>query len=129
MHNVPSGSESHFKVVVISDKFDKMNLIGRHRLVHETLSEELCGSIHALSIQVSLMEISLCYVYTTCSLKTDMVSRINDDIIPLTKNGQYGMGYGGRESNLCNPHNRSITVSAKVFRTCLVYTTRRMDIP
>lgn len=51
MHNVPSGSESHFKVVVISDKFDKMNLIGRHRLVHETLSEELCGSIHALSIQ------------------------------------------------------------------------------
>lgn len=27
MHNVPKGSESHFKVIVVSDKFDKIPLI------------------------------------------------------------------------------------------------------
>jgi hypothetical protein len=27
MHNVPSGSETHFKVVVVSDKFHNMSLI------------------------------------------------------------------------------------------------------
>ncbi|XP_072038400.1 DNA-binding transcriptional regulator BolA-like [Amphiura filiformis] len=51
MHNVPEGSESHFKVVVVSDKFDEQNLITRHRMVHETLKNELCSAIHALSIQ------------------------------------------------------------------------------
>jgi stress-induced morphogen len=27
MHNVPPGSETHFKVVVVSDKFDNLSLI------------------------------------------------------------------------------------------------------
>lgn len=27
MHNVPKGSETHFKVVIVSDKFDKQPLI------------------------------------------------------------------------------------------------------
>jgi BolA protein len=27
MHNVPRGSETHFKVVVVSDKFDNLPLI------------------------------------------------------------------------------------------------------
>lgn len=27
MHNVPAGSETHFKVVVVSDKFDGLPLI------------------------------------------------------------------------------------------------------
>lgn len=50
MHNVPEGSESHFKVIVISEKFDKQNLVQRHRLVNEALSEELNTGVHALSI-------------------------------------------------------------------------------
>ncbi len=53
MHNVPAGSESHFKVVDVSDKFEEQNLITRHRMVHDTVKEELCSAIHALSIQVS----------------------------------------------------------------------------
>ncbi|XP_038061609.1 bolA-like protein 1 [Patiria miniata] len=51
MHNVPRGSETHFKVVVISERFDKESLIKRHRLVNDTLKEELEGPVHALSIQ------------------------------------------------------------------------------
>ena len=50
MHNVPKGSETHFKVVVVSDKFENKSLIARHRAINETLCEELAGSVHALSI-------------------------------------------------------------------------------
>lgn len=51
MHNVPKGSETHFKVVIVSDQFTQMkNLIQRHRAVNEILSEELASGVHALSI-------------------------------------------------------------------------------
>ncbi|KAI8424540.1 hypothetical protein MSG28_002997 [Choristoneura fumiferana] len=50
MHNVPKGAETHFKVVVVSDRFDGLPLIKRHRLVNEILQEELQTGVHALSI-------------------------------------------------------------------------------
>ncbi|MEH0665327.1 transcriptional regulator BolA [Vibrio scophthalmi] len=50
MHNVPAGSESHFKVIVVSEHFDGARLIARHRLVNQALSDELANYIHALSI-------------------------------------------------------------------------------
>ncbi|XP_037978155.2 bolA-like protein DDB_G0274169 [Plutella xylostella] len=50
MHNVPKGADTHFKVVVVSDKFDGLPLIKRHRLVNDILKEELKGGVHALSI-------------------------------------------------------------------------------
>ncbi|ESO89079.1 hypothetical protein LOTGIDRAFT_154157 [Lottia gigantea] len=50
MHSVPKGSETHFKVVVVSDKFENLPLIKRHRLVNETLKEELDSGVHALSM-------------------------------------------------------------------------------
>ena len=50
MHNVPKGSETHFKVVVVSDQFENKNLVARHRAVNDTLSEELSSGVHALSI-------------------------------------------------------------------------------
>lgn len=49
-HNVPPGSESHFKVTVVSGGFEGQRLIGRHRLVNRLLKEELDGPVHALSI-------------------------------------------------------------------------------
>ena len=51
MHNVPTGSESHFKVVIISDEFEGERLVKRHQRVNEVLAEELAGSVHALEIQ------------------------------------------------------------------------------
>lgn len=50
MHNVPPGSESHFKVTVVSGKFEGQSLVNRHRLVNGILSEELGGRIHALAL-------------------------------------------------------------------------------
>ena len=51
-HNVPAGSESHFKVVVISSAFEGQMLIKRQRAVNKALEEEL-EAIHALA-QVTL---------------------------------------------------------------------------
>ena len=48
--NVPVGSESHFKVVLVSDVFRDKALLARHRLVNELLGDELAGPIHALSL-------------------------------------------------------------------------------
>ncbi len=49
-HNVPVGSESHFKVILVSDVFKDKALLARHRLVNELLGDELAGPIHALSL-------------------------------------------------------------------------------
>ncbi|XP_067425531.1 bolA-like protein 1 [Emydura macquarii macquarii] len=51
MHAVPRGSETHFKVVIASQRFAGLPLLQRHRLVTDTLQAELAGPVHALSIQ------------------------------------------------------------------------------
>lgn len=56
MHNVPEGSESHFKVVIVSDSFKDKMLIARHRLVNKALEDELNSSIHALALHTLTME-------------------------------------------------------------------------
>ena len=48
---VPKGSETHFKVVVVSSCFDDIKHIDRHRMVNKLLSEELKGPVHALSVK------------------------------------------------------------------------------
>ena len=50
MHNVPPGSESHFKVTVVSEQFDGKMLVARHRMVNKILADELSGMIHALAL-------------------------------------------------------------------------------
>ncbi|XP_070172728.1 bolA-like protein DDB_G0274169 [Polyergus mexicanus] len=50
MHNVPKDSETHFKVIIVSEKFNKQPLIERHRVINELLQVELQESVHALSI-------------------------------------------------------------------------------
>ncbi|MGO1296908.1 MAG: BolA/IbaG family iron-sulfur metabolism protein [Vibrio sp.] len=50
MHNVAPGSESHFKVTVVTDTFAGQRLLARHRQVNQVLAEELANHIHALAI-------------------------------------------------------------------------------
>lgn len=50
MHNVAPGSESHFKLTIVSTLFEEKLLIARHRLVNKCLQEELDGPVHALSM-------------------------------------------------------------------------------
>ncbi|MEM8499648.1 MAG: BolA/IbaG family iron-sulfur metabolism protein [Pseudomonadota bacterium] len=49
-HNVPPGSESHFKVVIVTGLFDGQRDVARHQSVYKVLSEELAGSVHALAL-------------------------------------------------------------------------------
>jgi BolA protein len=51
-HNVPEGSESHFKVVLASDDFKGLNKVKQHQLVYKILSEELAGPVHALALHI-----------------------------------------------------------------------------
>ena len=53
-HSVPPGSESHFKVFVVSQAFDGVPLIQRHRMVMDAVKGGSAGAdlpVHALSIQ------------------------------------------------------------------------------
>lgn len=49
-HNVPPGSESHFKLVVVSDAFNGCKLIDRHKVINRLLADELAGAVHALAM-------------------------------------------------------------------------------
>lgn len=50
MHNVPPGSESHFKVVVVSECFEGKRKVPRHQSIYKVLAQELDGLIHALAM-------------------------------------------------------------------------------
>lgn len=51
-HKVPPGSESHFKVILVTEQFQGKPTLARHRQVNQVLAEELSGTIHALSLRV-----------------------------------------------------------------------------
>ena len=55
-HNVPAGSESHFKVVIVSPGFDGKNLVTRHRLVYGLLQDEIAAGVHALALHTYTVE-------------------------------------------------------------------------
>jgi BolA protein len=56
MHSVPENSETHFKVIVVSDVFTTKNRVARHQLINGILSAEIAGPVHALSIQAHTEE-------------------------------------------------------------------------
>jgi BolA protein len=55
MHNVPPGSESHFKVVIVSDAFTGKLPLARHRMINTILEQELASTIHALALHTMTM--------------------------------------------------------------------------
>ena len=55
MHNVPANSETHFKLVIVSDNFIEMTKVKRHQLIYQILVENM-KKIHALSIQAFTIE-------------------------------------------------------------------------
>ncbi len=43
--------ETHFRIRIVSDKFEGMSRIDRHRSVNELLADELKAGVHALAIE------------------------------------------------------------------------------
>ena len=46
-----NGQENHFSIIVISNQFNNLNLIERHRIIHDLFRKELTNEIHALQIK------------------------------------------------------------------------------
>ena len=53
-HNVPEGSESHFKVVIVSQGFEGQSAVKRHQSVYAILAAELQSGVHALALHTYL---------------------------------------------------------------------------
>lgn len=51
-HNVPKGSESHFKLTIVAEFFRDHPLLERHRAINALLADELKTRIHALAMSV-----------------------------------------------------------------------------
>lgn len=47
-----TGTKDHYEVVIVSQAFEGLMRIKRHRLVYDVLEEELKGPIHALTLQL-----------------------------------------------------------------------------
>lgn len=50
MQDHSRSSETHFKVIVVSNDFEPLKPIERHRAINELLADELQSGVHALSI-------------------------------------------------------------------------------
>ena len=50
MHSVPPNSETHFKVVIVTEAFDGKRKVARHQQVYGALAEQLEGPVHALAL-------------------------------------------------------------------------------
>ena len=51
-HNVPANSETHFKLVLVSEAFQGQMPVRRHQAVYGLLGEELDGPVHALALHL-----------------------------------------------------------------------------
>ena len=49
-HSVPPNSETHFKVVAVSDAFEGKRKVARHQAVYAALADQLQGPVHALAL-------------------------------------------------------------------------------
>ena len=50
MHSVPENSETHFRVVIVSDAFNGQRKVARHQQVYALLADQLEGPVHALAL-------------------------------------------------------------------------------
>ncbi|MES2963512.1 MAG: BolA family protein, partial [Bdellovibrionota bacterium] len=48
-HSVGKNSETHFKMVLVSARFDGLSRIQRQRLVNDAIADELKGGVHAFT--------------------------------------------------------------------------------
>jgi BolA protein len=50
-HNFPKGSETHWNLIIVSERFEALSLVDRQRLVYKALGDELRAGIHALTMK------------------------------------------------------------------------------
>ena len=50
-HAGDRGGETHYRVTVVSPRFAGLSRVAAQRLVHDALSDELAGGLHALALR------------------------------------------------------------------------------
>lgn len=48
-HSVPAGSETHFKLLLVSEKFQGLSRVARQQAVYQVLKEEFSSGLHAFT--------------------------------------------------------------------------------
>lgn len=51
-HAVPPNSETHFKVTLVSARFEGLMPVKRHQQIYAVLADELSGPVHALALHL-----------------------------------------------------------------------------
>ena len=49
--NFKENVESHFEIIIVSEKFNNRNKIERHRMVNKSLKEEFLSDLHSVTIK------------------------------------------------------------------------------
>jgi BolA protein len=47
------GGQTHYRVYIVAEAFGGKSRIERHRMINQTLAQELAGGVHALAIHAS----------------------------------------------------------------------------
>ncbi len=51
MKGISATEGTHLRVIVVSERFNEVNLIDRHRMVYQALASEFAKQLHALEIK------------------------------------------------------------------------------
>jgi BolA protein len=51
-HSVPANSETHFRVVLVSDDFEGLRPVARHQRVYGLVGDLMAGPLHALALHL-----------------------------------------------------------------------------
>ena len=54
--NFKENVESHFEITIVSEKFNNLNRIERHRMVNQSLREEFLSDLHSVIIKTYTLE-------------------------------------------------------------------------
>ena len=54
--NFREGVESHFEIIIVSEKFTNLSRIERHRMVNRTLKEEFLSDLHSVVLKTYTSE-------------------------------------------------------------------------
>ena len=54
--NFKEDVESHFEIIIVSEKFKNLNRIERHRMVNQSLKEEFLSDLHSVVLKTYTSE-------------------------------------------------------------------------
>ena len=54
--NFRENVESHFEIIIVSQKFENLNNLARHRMINKSLKEEFSSDLHSVTIKTHTID-------------------------------------------------------------------------